>query len=174
MFRSEGLVQAYTGNGKGKTTAAIGQALRAAGQGARVGIVFFMKGSKNYGEFKALEHFPNVKTAWAGRHYCIACGEETDIDYSEARRGLQAAKQFLKEGYDMVVLDEISIVLMHHLAAQKEIEEIIRTKPEKTELILTGISMPATLVQMADLVTEMKEIKHPYHKGVTARKGIEY
>lgn len=174
MFRSVGLVQVYTGNGKGKTTAAVGQALRAAGQGARVGIVFFMKGSKNYGEFKALELFPNVKTAWAGRHYCIACGEETDVDYSEARRGLQAAKQFLKEGCDMVILDEISVVLFHHLAAQREIEDIINTKPEATELILTGINMPAALIQMADLVTEMKEIKHPNRKGITARKGIEY
>ncbi|MEG1641485.1 MAG: cob(I)yrinic acid a,c-diamide adenosyltransferase [Synergistaceae bacterium] len=174
MFRHDGLIQIYTGNGKGKTTAAIGQALRAAGQGAKVGIVFFMKGSKKYGEFEALDHIPNISTSWAGRHYCINFGDETDVDYSEARRGIQRAKEYIKMDYDMLILDEISIVLLHHLIAQKEIEEILTTKPKKMEIILTGIQMPERLITLSDLVTEMKNIKHPYQKGITARKGIEF
>lgn len=174
MFRDKGLIHTYTGIGKGKTTAAIGQALRAAGHGARVGIVFFMKGSRMYGEFKSLESIPNITTYWAGRHFRLPLGEETDIDYSEARRGIRKIKEFMELNYDMIIMDEISLVLKHHLVSLSEITNILEHKPDKTEIIMTGIEMNPMLMNFSDLVTEMKLIKHPSMLGIGARKGIEY
>ena len=162
MFGSKGLIEIYTGDGKGKTTAALGLAVRACGHGAHVAIVQFMKGWARYGELTAVKHLPGVTLVHTGREKCIFRGDETDEDFKEAARGL------------LVILDEINVAIDFGLVDADDVAELLRGKPEKTEIVLTGRNAPKSLLDMADLVSEMKEIKHPYRQGITARKGVEY
>lgn len=168
----KGYVQVYTGNGKGKTTAAFGLCLRAICAGKKVFIGQFVKGME-YSELKAVELLPNLEIEQFGRG-CFIRNEPSKEDFEAARAGLAKCKEVLKSGeYDVVVLDEINIAMFFKLISVEEVLELIKLKDEKTELILTGRYAPQEIIDAADLVTEMREIKHYYTKGVMARKGIE-
>ena len=173
MRLRKGLVQIYTGNGKGKTTAALGLALRASGAGLRVYILQFIKG-KTYSELKALEKIRNIKVEQCGRGCFIRKKpDKKDIEY--AQKGLEKSRETIMSGkYGVVILDEVNIALKLGLIKVKSIVDIIKHKPASIELILTGRYCPRTLAKHADLITEMKKIKHPYTKGVKARRGIEF
>jgi cob(I)alamin adenosyltransferase len=170
----KGLVQIYTGNGKGKTTAALGLSLRAAGRGLKVFIAQFVKGMF-YGELEALERFaPQITLHQYGRK-CFIRDEPTEEDVRLAREGWQEIQNVLKsEKCDLLILDEIGIAIHYRLISLEEVEELLRSRPDSVELVLTGRKIPEALYEQADLVTEMREIKHYYNAGVQARKGIEF
>ena len=171
----KGLVQVYTGNGKGKTSAAFGAALRAVGQGLKVCIIQFIKGGFDYGELYSVKHLPNLKLAAFGRGKFITEATPPKEDLQKAREGFELAKKIVNSGeYDMVVLDEINVVMSLKMISVDEVVKLVKNKPEHVELILTGRNASAQIIEIADLVTEMKEIKHPYAKGTPSRKGIEY
>jgi cob(I)alamin adenosyltransferase len=170
-----GLVQVYTGNGKGKTSAAFGAALRAVGRGFRVHIIQFIKGGFDYGELYSVKNLPNLKLTAFGRGRFITEPQPPIEDVKLAREGFELAKQTVSDGeYDMVILDEINVVMHLKMISIEEVVKLIKNKPKHVELILTGRNAPAQVIEIADLVTEMKEIKHPYAQGVPKRKGIEY
>lgn len=169
----KGYIHVYTGNGKGKTTAAFGLALRALCAGKKVFIGQFVKGME-YSELKIVDYFKNVEIHQFGRG-CFIRNQPSKEDYEAARLGLCKSKgAMLSNQYDVIVLDEINIALFFGLVTLEEVLDLIKLKPEKTELILTGRYAPKEIIECADLVTEMKEVKHYYTKGVMARKGIEY
>ena len=168
-----GTVQVYTGNGKGKTTSAIGQAIRAVGHGFKVIMLQFMKGKINYGELKATQ--PNFIIEQWGRPDFVNKSAPDKVDIELAQKGLARAKEVIMSGkYDMVILDEINVALDFGLIPLDEVIELIKTKPKQVELILTGRYAPKEIIELADLVTEMRELKHHYQKGIQAREGIEY
>lgn len=170
-----GLVQIFTGDGKGKTSAAIGAVIRALGHGLRVYIVFFMKGESPSGERDILSQLPNVTMGSFGSEGFVDPANIKPADKEQARKALAAARQAMLEGnYDMVVLDEVNVAVAFNLVELGEVLKFINDKPERVELILTGRRADSKLVQSADLVTEMLKIKHPYDEGMTARGGIEY
>jgi cob(I)alamin adenosyltransferase len=170
----KGYIQLYTGNGKGKTTAALGLALRAAGAGRKVFIGQFVKG-REYSEIKALQNYlPQVEIRQYGRE-CFIINEPEEEDISIARRGLAEVETIIDEGkYDLVILDEATIAVYYKLFTQDELSAILDKKKEATEIIITGRYATPELIDKADLVTEMKEVKHYYNSGVEAREGIEY
>jgi len=169
-----GLVQVYTGNGKGKTTSALGLAMRAVGHGFKVIMIQFMKGKVNYGELNSAKKL-GIEIIQFGRPTFVDKDNPDPIDIEEARKALSFAKKILKEGkYDIVILDEINVALDFNLISLEDVLDLIESKPESVELILTGRYAHAKVVERADLVSEIIEIKHPYMKGVEARKGIEY
>jgi len=171
----KGLVQVYTGSGKGKTSAAFGAALRAIGRGLKVYLIQFIKGGFDYGELYSVKSLPNLKLAAFGRGRFITESQPLKEDIQLAREGFKLAQKVVNSGeYDMVVLDEINVVLHLKMINVDDVIRLIRNKPKHVELILTGRNAPAQIVEVADLVTEMKEIKHPYADGVPPRKGIEY
>ena len=173
---TKGLVSIFTGDGKGKTTAAIGMVIRAAGHGLRVCIVFFMKG-KDYvhGEFAILSKLPNVTMASFGQKGWVSKGEVKPEHKEQAGLALASARRAMLSGsYDLVVLDEVNVAIASSLVELDEMLGLINDKPRNVELILTGRNADPRLVQMADLVTEMLMIKHPYTKGIKARQGIDY
>jgi len=171
----KGLVQVYTGSGKGKTSAAFGAALRAIGRGLKVYIIQFIKGGFDYGELYTVESLPNLKLAAFGRGRFITESQPLKEDIKPAQDGLELAQKVVNSGeYDMVVLDEINVALHLKMISVDDVIQLIKNKPKHVELILTGRDAPAQIVEVADLVTEMKEIKHPYADGVPPRKGIEY
>ncbi len=169
----DGYLQVYTGDGKGKTTAALGLALRAAGAGLRVYIAQFVKGML-YSEIKALERFEDQITVRQFGRRCFICGAPEPEDVEAARSGLKEAGKALTSGaYDLVILDEASIAVHFDLFSADELLSVAKTRPASVELVVTGRNAPASLIEAADLVTEMREVKHYYLKGVQARKGIE-
>lgn len=170
-----GFIQIYTGNGKGKTTAAIGQAVRAAGFGLKSYIVQFMK-EFPYNEQNSLKHLSEWITIeqFAGDDFVYKKQLPGKKEIDKARRGLAAAKAKMLSGrYDLIILDEVCVSIYFRLFSDDEILTFMKQKPENVELILTGRYCPDNLMDKADLVTEMKEIKHYYQEGITARKGIE-
>ena len=170
-----GMVQLFTGNGKGKTSAALGAVLRALGHGMKVFVVFFMKGNYPYGEFSTLSNLSNVDIASFGfRHFTDLANLKPE-EIEQAKLALSAARQAMLSGnYDLVVLDEVNVAVNFKLIDVDEVVKLVNDKPPKVELILTGRYADARLIELADLVTEMVKLKHPYDKGVKARKGIEY
>lgn len=172
----KGLIQVYTGNSKGKSTAAFGLALRAVGHGFHVLIVQFMKGSTYYGELSAFKRLePECRIEHFGRTGWVKKGEAQPEDIAEARKALARAEELMLSGdWDIIVLDEINNALWFDLLSLDEVMAFIAEKPEHVELILTGRNAPEALKHAAQLVTEMVEIKHPYQIGINARKGIEY
>ena len=175
MFGSKGLVQVYTGDGKGKTTAALGLALRASGHGAKVMIIEFMKGWPGYGELQALKGLAGITLVKTGREKCIFRGDETGEDFAEAARGLKLAQEALSSGeYDLVILDEASVAADFGLISGEELADIIGRRAEGTEVVVTGRHAPEELMAIADLITEMREICHPYQRGIAAREGVEF
>ncbi|MGV8091221.1 MAG: cob(I)yrinic acid a,c-diamide adenosyltransferase [Mangrovibacterium sp.] len=170
----KGYIQVYTGNGKGKTTAAFGLALRAVGAGKKVYFAQFVKG-KIYSEIKAIRKYvPDMTIKQFGRG-CFIVKKPTSEDIRAARKGLEAVTKIIESReYDLIVLDEATIAIYYELFSVDELIGVLLRKPEETEVIITGRYAPGELVDFADLVTEMKEVKHYYAKGIQARKGIEY
>ena len=173
--KAGGCIQVYTGNGKGKTTAALGQALRAAGWGLRIYFGQFMKGQK-YGELASAVKLEGlIVIEQFGKKSFIHIGENpSKQDIARARRGLERCREAMLSGsFRIVVCDEINTAVFFKLLTEKEVLELMDSKPVEVELILTGRYAPRSFIRKADLVTEMKEIKHYYAQGVQARKGIE-
>ncbi len=172
--KERGLVMVYTGNGKGKTTAAVGQALRAIGHGYRVYMIHFMKG-RDYGEFLAAGRLPNLTVVRAGRDVFVNRENPEPVDIELARDGFERAKKAVCSGeYDLVVLDEIIVAVDYGLISEKELFELLEQKPPRVDLVLTGRGASPELVKRADMVSEILAIKHHYDAGVDGRKGIEY
>jgi len=170
-----GLVEVFTGDGKGKTSAALGVALRALGHDLKIFIVFFMKGSFPCGEQKTLSQLPNVTFVRFGPETFVDPNNVTKADKKEAKKALNAArKAILSNDYDIVILDEVNVAAAWKLIDIDEVIKLIREKPKKVELILTGRYADDKLIDLADLVTDMTKVKHPYDKGISARKGIDY
>ena len=170
-----GLVQIFTGDGKGKTTAAIGAVIRALGHGLRVYVAFFMKGDYPYGERSILSQLPNVTIASFGSRGFIDPANIKPEEKEQAKRALAAAREAMLSGsYDLVVLDEVNLAAAWNLVELDEVLKLIEDKPPGVELILTGRRADSKLAKAADLVTEMLKIKHPYDEGVAAREGVEY
>ncbi|MEK6778414.1 MAG: cob(I)yrinic acid a,c-diamide adenosyltransferase [Candidatus Deferrimicrobiota bacterium] len=171
----KGYVQVYTGNGKGKTTAALGLAVRAAGHGLHTVILQFMKGWIDYGELEGVRMLaPHVEIHQAGRDTFVNRKNPDPEDTRLAREGWELAKKAILGGKaDIVVLDEINCAIDFGLLPLEEVIEVIKRKPDGMELVLTGRGAPQELIEVADLVTEMREVKHYYAKGVDARVGVE-
>jgi cob(I)alamin adenosyltransferase len=174
--KHQGLVQIFTGEGKGKTTAALGTVLRAVGHGFKISVIFFIKGQFSHGEYKTLRSLPNVKVAAFGLRQFIKNSEDVNPkEQNQAVAALAAAYEDVTSGkYDLVVLDEVNCACFLKLIKPEDVVQLIKDKPPHVELILTGRYAPRQLIEQADLVTEMKKIKHPFDKGIEARKGIEY
>ena len=170
---NQGYIHVYTGDGKGKTTAALGLALRAAGANKKVFIAQFVK-SMEYSEWnalKCLDAFIDIKLFG---HGCFITKDPDPDDISAAQKGLQEIHQILMDKkYDLVILDEITIALYYNLLSLEDVITLIKDKPVETELVLTGRYAPEEIISLADLVTEMKEIKHYYQQGVLSREGID-
>ena len=171
----KGLIQVYTGNGKGKTSAAFGLALRAIGNGFKVFVIQFIKGGFDYGELHATKFLPNLELRAFGRGKFISKTPPDKEDVKLAREGFELAKNVIEGGnFDIVILDEINVAMHLKLLGVNNVLDLIRNKPKHVELVLTGRNAPSEIVEIADLVTEMREVKHPYALGVQPRKGIEY
>ena len=168
-----GYVQVYTGDGKGKTTAAIGLALRAAGAGLRVFIAQFVK-SGRYSEIEALDRLAGQITCRQYGRGCWLRGQPSDQDIEVARTGYQEVREVIRSSvYQVVILDEANIATWFKLIAVNDLLALIDTKPDTVELVFTGRRADPRLIERADLVTEMREVKHYYRQGTLARKGIE-
>ena len=166
------MIQVYTGNGKGKTTAALGLAVRAAGSGLKVYIAQFLKG-RNYGELNALKKIKNIKIEQFGTN-CFIKKSPQKKDIELAKAGLAKIKKvLLKKTYDMIILDEVNIALQLGLLKIEEVVCLLKKAPGNIELILTGRYAPAQILKISDLITEMKEVKHYFNRGIKARRGIE-
>lgn len=170
----KGYIHIYTGNGKGKTTASLGLGIRAAGAGYKVHMVQFMKG-RRYSELDGLEEVDNFTISQHGRDEFVNKDNPEQVDIDMAQEGFSYAKEIIKKDkFDMVILDEINVAVDFKLISLDDVLELINDKPEKLELVLTGRYAHPELVKVADLVTEMLEIKHPYQQGVQARKGVAF
>ena len=170
-----GLVYIFTGDGKGKTSAALGTVLRALGHGMRVYIIYFMKGDYPYGERAVLAKLADVTMASFGSLEFVDPANVKPEEIEQAKLALVTAREAMLSGnYDLVVLDEVNVAVAWKLVELDEVTRLIRDKLPKVELILTGRQADAKLIEMADLVTECLKIKHPYDKGIMARKGIDY
>ena len=174
--KETGLIQVYTGDGKGKSTAAFGLALRAAGCGLKVAIIQFMKKGEWYGELAAFAKIPEIELASFGCDSFLKKGEPPHAEHiKQAQAALDKARRLLRESLtDVLILDELNNAVFFGLIMKAEIQELLALKPPHTELVITGRNAPDYLLQAADLVTEMREIKHPYQHGLPARRGIEY
>jgi len=175
--KRKGLIIVHTGAGKGKTTAALGLALRAVGNGLRVLMVQFIKGSRRYGEQEAAKLLGEEKFAIRvmGRGYVKSTGPPAPADKAAAEEAWAYAREKIFSGeYDMIILDEINYAISYGLVGLEPVLEALRQKPAEVHVILTGRNALAELLELADLVTEMREVKHPYQKGVKAQPGIEY
>lgn len=172
MENNKGYVQVYTGNGKGKTTASLGLSVRAVCSGKKVFFGQFVKGM-NYSELEAVKYLPNFTMEQFGTNAFIV-GTPSKKDIEAAKEGLEKIKKVISSGeYDVVVCDEINIAMFFELFTPAEVIEMLDNKPEHVEVILTGRYAPKEIVDRADLVTEMRQVKHYYTQGVPARKGIE-
>ena len=192
MGDEPGLIQVYTGDGKGKTTAALGLAMRAAGCGLRVLMIQFLKSSQRYGELAAAARLaPQFEIIQKGSPCmrddlpdgecdgCLRChidpAAPKPADLDAARDAMQCAREAMASGrYDMLILDEINYALSYRLIELDDLLALLDDKPAALELVLTGRDAHPRIIERADLVTEMTQIKHPFDQGVQARKGIEY
>ncbi|MBO8125959.1 MAG: cob(I)yrinic acid a,c-diamide adenosyltransferase [Firmicutes bacterium] len=173
MLEEKGLVIVYTGDGKGKTTAALGLALRQVGHGGRVLFLQFLKGSSEVGEHKAAQNIPGLEIIPCGREGFII-GEPSSIDYRLAKEGLDRARKALADSdYTMVVLDELHVAISLGLIPVAEALDLLNRRGS-THLVTTGRGAPSEIVMEADIVSEVKEVKHDYHTGRKAAPGIEY
>jgi cob(I)alamin adenosyltransferase len=170
-----GFIHLYTGDGEGKSVTAFGLALRAIGHGYKVIIIQFMKGRKDVGEYKIWRRLaPNYEIHQFGREEFIDLKNPEPIDYVLAERALKFAWKALKRKPRILILDEINLAVSIGLISLSDVLTLLSDIPESTTVILTGRNAPKELIERADLVTEMREIKHPWRRGVQARKGIEY
>jgi len=173
--RGKGLIHLYTGDGEGKSITAFGLALRSVGHGLKVIIIQFMKGRKDIGEYKIKDKLcPEYEIHQFGRKEFIDLKKPSPADFKLAQDGLAFAKEALKRKPHLLILDEINLAVAIGLLKLKDVIDLLDKAPTSTTVVLTGRMAPKELVERADLVTEMCEIKHPIKKGVPARKGIEY
>ena len=174
----KGLIIIHTGPGKGKTTAALGMALRAVGQGLRVLMVQFIKGSWHYGELDAARMLgeERFKILPMGRGFVkVGAAKPDPEDVRLVEEAWQFAREKILSGeYDLVILDEINYAISYKMLSPEKVVDMLQKKPEMVHVILTGRDAHPAIVELADLVTEMREIKHPYEKGIVAQRGIEY
>jgi cob(I)alamin adenosyltransferase len=174
----KGLIIINTGNGKGKTTAALGLAFRALGHNFKVCMVQFIKGSWKYGELESAKKFENFTLLPMGKGFVNFGAKEPDPKDTElAEETLAKGKDAINSGeYKLVILDEILYALCYNLIKIEDVLEIVKNKPDNVHVVLTGRGLDKfpELIKVADLVTEMKEIKHPYQQGITAQRGIEF
>ncbi len=173
-----GLLIVYTGDGKGKTTAALGMALRAAGYGWRIAIVQFIKGSWKYGELESIKRLaPEVELYVAGSGFVGIVDDKLPLAEHEqaAQEALRLSMDLItKNGHRLLILDELNIATDLGLVRTEQLMELLDAKTPEMNLVITGRNADSTLIERADLVTEMKEIKHPYQKGILAKKGIDF
>lgn len=173
----KGLILVNTGDGKGKTTAALGMGLRAWGQGLRVLVLQFIKGGWKYGELKAVQRLgPNFEMRQMGGGF-IQGPDDKSLDEHRyaAQEALKAARtEIASNKFDLIILDEVLYAIHYGLVALDDVLALLAQKPEDLHLVLTGRNAPPEIVERADLVTEMREIKHPYTRGIPAQKGIEF
>lgn len=173
----KGLIIVYTGNGKGKTTAAIGSALRAVGQGLYVLMLQFIKGTWNYGEIESIKRLePDFKIQPLGKGFIHLSSklDNKEVIENTSQSWERAKNEVLSDKYDMIILDEINYVIDYGLLPVEEMLALLENKPNRLHVILTGRNAHKKVIEKADLVTEMKEIKHPYSQGIKAQKGIEF
>ena len=169
------LVQVITGNGRGKTTSALGSALRAIGQGLKVYIAHFMKGSYPYGEQITMAKLPDITVTRFGSLEFVDPDNITMENKQEGQKALKACQSAINSGkYDLVILDEVNVAVAWGLVSLDSVITLIQQKPENVEIILTGRYAPPEIIALGDLVTEMIEIKHPYQQGIPARRGFEF
>lgn len=175
---STGLIITYFGNGKGKTTAALGIALRAIGYDLNVCMIQFIKGEWNYGEIYSSNRLkPNFELIIAGKGFIGILDDDHDIreHIDSARTALEIAKEKINSlRYDTVILDEVNYALKLKLIEERELLSLLQSKPPAVNIILTGNYVTDRILNISDLVTEMREIKHPYKKGIRAKKGIDF
>lgn len=172
MEKDKGYIHIYTGNGKGKTTCALGLSIRAVCAGKKVFFGQFVKGME-YSELHAVKYLPNFQMRQYGRP-CFVCNNPTEEDIESAKKGLLEIENILvNSNFDLVVMDELNIALYYKLFSVEEVIKILDKRKENMEIVITGRYASQELIDKADLVTEMKEIKHYYKNGVQARKGIE-
>ncbi|MCM2270943.1 MAG: cob(I)yrinic acid a,c-diamide adenosyltransferase [candidate division Zixibacteria bacterium] len=173
-----GLLIVYTGDGKGKTTAALGMCVRAVGYNWNICLIQFVKGSWKYGELKGLKRLePNVELHVIGEGFVGIIDDNKSFDEHReaAKNGLALALEKIKSGkYQLVILDELNVACSLGLVTPEELEEIVAARPSELSLVITGRGATDWLKEKADLVTEMKEIKHPYQKGILAQKGVDW
>jgi cob(I)alamin adenosyltransferase len=168
-----GLIQIYTGRGKGKTTASLGLAMRAAGHGLKVAIIHFMK-IWDYGEVRSLKKL-GIDLFRYGTTELIDPNNPSPVDFEEAEKAIVKAEELVKNGdHDILILDEITLAVDFNLIPLKRVVDLLNNKPNNLELVLTGRNCPWELIKRADLVSVIDEIKHPFQKGVEARRGIEF
>jgi len=168
------MIQVYTGNGKGKTTAALGLGLRAIGANKKVLLIQFLKDGQS-SELKAIKKLKNFDLKVFGKKGFISKNNLTQKDFDLATQGFNfVQKEIQSKKYNLIILDEINMAIYFGLLKEKDIIDLIKKTPPKTELILTGRQASKKIIQLADLVTEMKQIKHYYKKGIKMRKGIEF
>jgi len=169
----KGYIHIYTGDGKGKTTAAIGLAIRAAGYGMKTYIGQFMKG-QHYGELTALRDHPYITIEQYGDVDCVHREDITQKHVAQAQQGLKRVWEvMLSNQYDIIILDEINVAVWFDLIKAEDVLELLNERPKNIEFILTGRRAPKALIKIADLVSDIKEIKHYYNQGIKARTGIE-
>jgi len=169
------MLEVYTGDGKGKTTAAFGLALRATGHGWKVLIIQFMKGSPDYGEITAAKGVKGLTVVQTGLRTFVEKGNPSAEDLAEAARGLALAREALSSGrYRLIVLDEINVAVDYGLLRLDDALGLIDACPEDVELVFTGRGAKRAVLERADLVSEVREVKHPYQKGFVNRVGIDY
>ncbi|MFX1512857.1 MAG: cob(I)yrinic acid a,c-diamide adenosyltransferase [Promethearchaeota archaeon] len=175
MTNDLGLLHIYTGDGKGKTTAALGLAIRAAGHGLKVYMIQFMKGQINYGELEVAKKLDNFAIVQFGRPDFVDKENPAQEDVKLAHDALAHAQEVLEsDAYNIVILDELNVALDFKLVSLKQVLELIKNRPKTIELIITGRYAHPELVKRADLVSEILNIKHPFTRGIQARKGIEH
>lgn len=172
----KGLILLYTGNGKGKTTASLGLAVRAIGHGEKVYMIQFMKGSESYGEVQAVrKYLPGFELIQKGLDKFVKKGNPTPEDLKLAGEGMDLARKVISEGkHDLVILDEINVAVDYGLVPEEDVLNLISLKPEHVTLVLTGRYASEKIMAKADMISEVKEIKHHYKKGISAQPGIEY
>jgi cob(I)alamin adenosyltransferase len=170
-----GYLHVYTGDGKGKTTAALGLGMRAAGHGLKVVMVQFLKGQINYGELESAKRIPGFEIRQFGRAEFVDRKNPAKVDVELAKDGLKFAQGVLAEGSaDLLILDELNTAIDWGLVTLSDAVDMLRARPDGMEIVVTGRYAAREIIQMADLVTEMKEVQHPFQKGVLGREGIEF
>jgi cob(I)alamin adenosyltransferase len=168
-----GLIHIYYGQGVGKTTRAVGLAIRAAGVGLRVNFIQFMK-SGNSSELLVFANIPNIRYQCPGRHPFILSKGPEPVHYQHAAEALRYAQEAIDDGTQVLICDEILNTLIFDLLKEEQVADLVHRCKGKIELVMTGANAPQSLIELADYVTEYKQVKHPYYKGARARRGIEY